>query len=234
MARRVPVLAALLAFAVGAAAGEAGFKKPYFGATKPGSFAKLKSTDDKGAVTEYTYARLPDQKGEAWLETGMAIVSGQFKGTSSVTSCLMPAAFPLESDAIDFQGHARRCVASTGGGQPIEYPASTIKAILDGGTNYAKLVSFKGTETVDGRTADHYTYADATNFMNVPAHTTGDLWVSEAVPFGVVREVMTTRDKAGKVLTKSEIVLVATGQDARSAMKGWSWDAKSRARTRKR
>jgi hypothetical protein len=111
-----------------------------------------------------------------------------------------------------------------------------MKAILEGGTNYAKLVSFKGTETVDGRAADHYAYAYATNFMNIPAHTTGDLWLSDPVPFGLVKEVMVTRDKGGKVLTRIETVLVETGQNAQTALKAWSWTprpAKSRATRRK-
>jgi hypothetical protein len=123
MMRRGLAVVALLALAGGAAAGDAGFKKAYFGATKPGTFAKQRATDEKGAVSEYTYSRLADADGGAWLELAYVVRSGQFKGTNSVTSCLMPAGFPLENDAIDFQGHARRCVASTDGGRPMEYPA---------------------------------------------------------------------------------------------------------------
>ena len=102
-----------------------GFKKPYFGATKPGTFAHQRATDEKGAVTEYTYSRLADVPGEPVIELSYEAVSGQFKGTKSVTGCLVPVSFSLESDAIDFQAHARRCVATAGGGRPTESGSAT-------------------------------------------------------------------------------------------------------------
>jgi hypothetical protein len=163
--------------------------------------------------------------GERALELSYEIVSGQFKGTKSVTACLVPASFPLENDAIDFQGNARRCVANAGGGAPTEYPADTMKAIADGMNNYAKMVTFKGTETVNGKPADRYGYEYKSSYMNIPATTTGDLWLSDTVPFGLVKEVMTMRDEKGKILTRIETVLVDTGAGARTALPGWSWTA---------
>jgi hypothetical protein len=219
---RVPALALALA-ALAAPAAAAGFQKPYFGATAVGAFARQKATDEKGAVTEYTYSRLADVGTDRVIELRYAVVSGQFKGTGSVTACLVPAEFPLESDAIDFQAHARRCVAQTAGSPPMEYPKATMKAIADGMTNYAAIVTFKGTETVDGKRCDRYGYEYKSNYMNTPATTTGDLWLSDAVPFGLVKDVMVMKDKSGKVLTRIETVLASSGEGAVTALPRWSW-----------
>ena len=142
------------------------------------------------------------------------MISGQFKGTDSVTACLVPAGFALEQDAIDFQAHARRCAANSGGGKATEYPPEIMKAIASGVINYASLVVFKGTDKVEGRACDHYTYAYKTTIMNKPGTMNGDLWLSDAVPFGLVKESATTVDAAGKALSKYETVLVETGTSA--------------------
>ena len=227
---RLPVLV-LVSAALPALAAGAGFQKPYFGATRAGSVARQKATDEKGAVTEYTYSRLADVGPDRVIELSYAIVSGQFKGTNSITACLIPGDFPLEQDAIDFQAHARRCVSSTGRSAPTEYPAATMKAIAEGMTNYAAIVTFKGTETVDGKRCDRYGYEYKGAYMNIPATTTGDLWLSDAVPFGLVKDVMTMRDGAGKTLTRIETVLVGTSEGATTALPRWSWSGPAKRRT---
>ena len=213
------------------AADQPGFKKPYFGATRPGTFALQKATDETGAVTEYTYSRLADVAGERVIELRYETVSGQFKGTKSVTGCLVPASFPLETDAIDFQAHARRCVAGTGEGPPSEYPPATMKAIAEGMTNFAVIATFKGSETVGGKPADHYGYEYKASYKNIPATTSGDLWLSDTVPFGLVKDVMTMRDASGKTLTRIETVLAQSGDGARTALPGWSWTGPAKRRT---
>ncbi len=221
MKRVLLIAIGVASFASPAAA--AGFQKPYFGATRPGTFARQKATDEKGAVTEYTYSRLADVGTDRVLELKSAIVSGQFKGTNSVTGCLVPADFALESDAIDFMAHAKRCVSGADGGAPTEYPPTTMKAIAQGVTNYATIVTFKGTETVDGKRCDRYGYEYKGSYMNIPATVTGDMWLSDGVPFGLVKEVMTQRDAAGKTLTRIETVFVQSGEGATTALPRWSW-----------
>jgi len=223
MKERLVLVVALLSCAASGAAELPGFKKAYFGATKPGTFAHQRATDEKGAVTEYNYSRLADVAGEPVIELSYEIVSGQFKGTKSVTGCLLPATFSLDNDAIDFQAHARRCVAAAPGAKPSEYPAATMKAIASGMTDYAAISTFKGTETVNGKPADRYGYEYKSSYMNIPATTTGDVWLSDAVPFGLVKDVMTMRDGSGKVLTRIETVLAQSGEGARTALPGWSW-----------
>jgi hypothetical protein len=224
MKRAIALTVAAVWCASSVHAAERGFNKAYFGATRPGSFARHKATDEKGAVTEYTYARLADLESERVIERRFEVVSGQFKGSGSTTACLVPASFPLENDAIDFQVHARRCVATPSiGAPPYEYPPDTMKSIADVMTNYAAIVTFKGTETVGGRRADRYAYQYEGMAVNAPSTTTGDIWLSDAVPFGLVREVMTTRDASGKTVTRIETVLVESGGGASTALPDWSW-----------
>jgi hypothetical protein len=219
-------VAAVLAVVCGAWTAVAegpGFKKAYFGATQPGTFARQKSTDEKGAVSEFTYSRLADVGGERVIESTYTVLSGQFKGSNSVTGCLVPASFPLEKDAIDFQAHARRCVSGTAGSAPTEYPAETMKAIAEGMTNYAAIVTFKGTETLNGKPVDRYGYEYKGNYMNIPATSSGDLWLSDQVPFGLVKDVLTIRDASGKTLTRIETVLVESGRGAKTSLPTWTW-----------
>jgi hypothetical protein len=219
--RLLVLLALVTTPSVGAA--ESGFKKAYFGATRPGTYATMMSTDEKGGISQYTYSRLADQGPDRWLELKYLVVSGQFKGTESITGCLVPASFPLEMDAIDFQAHSRRCAAGASSSPVAEYPPDTMKAIASGIINYANMVTFKGTETVAGKSCDRYAYSYKTNYMNTPATMSGDLWMSDSVPFGIVKEVSATRDGSGKVLAKFETVLASSGGGAQSGLRGWSW-----------
>jgi hypothetical protein len=224
--KRTLVLAMVVVCSAGslAAAGR-GFKKPYFGATEVGTFARHKATDETGAVSEYTYARLEDVGGERVIEMRYRVLSGQFKDTQAMTACLVPASFPLADDAIDFMIHSRRCAAGVDPAvAPTEYPPDTMRAIAQGMNDYTAMVTFKGTETIDGRPADRYGYTYKGNFKNVPATTTGDLWLSAAVPFGLVKEVMVMRDAAGKQLTRIETVLSEKGTGSKTALPLWSWE----------
>ena len=87
MEQTLAVAVALVWCAQSGVAQDHGFKKPYFGATKAGTFARQKATDEKGGVTEYTYSRLEDVAGERVIELKYEVVSGQFKGTKSITGC---------------------------------------------------------------------------------------------------------------------------------------------------
>ena len=223
MTQRLAVSLLVLTWALPLSGEERGFKKPYFGATKPGTFARQKATDETGAVSQYTYSRLADVAGEPVVESSYEALTGQFKGSRSVTGCLLPASFSVENDVIDFQSHARRCLGGTDGAHSTEYPAAAMKAISEGASNYAPMVTFKGTETVDGKPADRYAYQYKSSYKNIPATSSGDIWLSDAVPFGLVKEVLTLKDASGKTLSRIETVLVESGDGAKTVFPGWSW-----------
>jgi hypothetical protein len=180
-------------------------------------------TDDKGGVTENTYSRLPDQGGDRWIENVYEITAGQYKGSNSVTSCLIGPSMVLEKELIDHLKYSRRCASQTRGTEATEYPPDTVKAISSGTTFYAEMVVFKGTETVEGKPCDRYSYSYKSNYMNIPAVTSGDLWLNDGVPFGLVKDSAAIKDGSGKVLTRWNMVLVQSGSGAKSALTGWSW-----------
>jgi hypothetical protein len=182
-------------------------------------------TDDKGGITENTYSRLPDQGGSPWIENVYEITAGQFKGTNSVTSCLIGPSMVLEKALIDHLRYAKRCASQVRGHEATEYPAETIKAIASGVNDYAAMVVFKGTETAEGKPCDRYSYSYKANYMNIPAVTSGDLWLNDSVPFGLVKDSATIKDASGKLLHRWDMVLVQSGSGAKSALTGWSWGA---------
>jgi hypothetical protein len=214
-------LAMLLVAAVAADAATP-FTKPYFAKTKPGAWAKYRQTDGDGQVTEYVYSRLADQGGQAWIEIAMAITAGQFKGTTSVASYLVSTEVPIEEDALGFARRLRRAAGQSNDVRATEYDATVVAAIAKATVDYASVVKPKGSDSVGGRACDLYTY---TWSHAVPKlEETGEICLSDGVPFGVVRQVFSQKDAAGKV-AKYEKVLTATGGDATSRLTGFTWAA---------
>ena len=75
---------------------------------------------------------------------------------------------------------------------------------------YGPVVTFKATESVDGKSCDRYAYT--LRRPSDPATIeSGDIWLSDIVPFGVVKQVSTTKDAQGKVLSSYTRTLVASG-----------------------
>jgi hypothetical protein len=79
-------------------------------------------------------------------------------------------------------------------GQQIDMDEETIRAIVSGATDYGAIVVFKGTETVDGKACDHYTYSYESGALG---KVEGEYWLSEKVPFAVVKEVVSGKDATG-------------------------------------
>jgi hypothetical protein len=75
-----------------------------------------------------------------------------------------------------------------------EFDEETNKAIAAGATDYGAIVVFKGTETVDGKACDHYTYSYESGPLG---KVEGEYWLSEKVPFAVVKEVTSGTDATG-------------------------------------
>ena len=68
---------------------------------------------------------------------------------------------------------------------------------------------FVKTETIDGKECDHYTYS-------VPSQApgqveTGDLWLSDAVPFGLVKRTTSNKDQSGSVVWSLEQAIIDFG-----------------------
>ena len=204
--RRTAVLL-FLSLAVASLASAAGWKKSYFGATKPGTWARYidHSSDPANVDMTVTMTRLGDDEGRPRIEMKM---DSNGKYPLVLNRYTMRSGFNVDRDLLDY-GPA--IVGSEGGDADAltALDAATVKLIADNMPAYGPYAVFKGSEVVDGKKSDHYSYS-----INRPGPSveSGDLWLSDAVPFGVVRNTFTIKE-ADKT-TSFERKLVASGSGA--------------------
>jgi hypothetical protein len=203
----------VLALVVSAAAvgGPSHWKKPYFGATKPGTSARLRGVDAvSGDVTEAILTRADDEEGRVVFQRSDEFMSGKFKGTKSVARYEMKPGFPVETEGLSYMRWAAKIAWGEDGGTIAD--AATLKAIASSGVDYGAIVVFKGVETVDGKACDHYAYTSGAGSGKIE----GELWLSDQVPFATVKETLRGKDATGAEY-RIETKLVASGVSAVAA-----------------
>ena len=187
----------------------AGWKKAYFGATKPGTWARYvdHSSDPANPDMTVTMTRLADDQGRLQIEMKM---DSNGKYPVAITRYTMKNGFDVDRDLLDYG--ASIVGGAAGGGDAdtqTQFDANTVKLIAENMPAYGSAVSFKGSEVIDGKKTDRYSYSIK---RPGPSTETGDYWLSDAVPFGVVRNTFTIAE--GDKTTKFERKLVATGAGA--------------------
>jgi hypothetical protein len=204
--RRFAVAAVLLLIAPMAFG--SGWKKAYFGATKPGSWVKYADSDSSTAGSTSTMTRMADDNGQARIEIRTEFVNGQYP--PMVNQYTLRRGFVLDRDLIDYGSGVAAAASGTAADTVQPLDAATVGIIAKSMPQYGPTAAFKATETVDGKSCDRYGYS--IHFPGNPATVeTGDVWLSDSVPFGVVRMVSTTRDVSGKLTSKNERKLIASG-----------------------
>ncbi len=203
-------------------------QKAYFGATKPGTWARyeMKSVDQKGRETMsvQTVSRLENEGDRIWMEVRTEPKGGKQK--ASTLKYLLKQGFRMEKNALDFMKSIDRIITQEDGGEAAEMPIEMLKmaANLAGNVDYGSDVTSKGTETVDGRTADHYAmsgkFAMKVVFAEIKGSWASDLWLSDSIPFGRVKESTTTKDESGKLMARTDTRLLETGSGAKSRITG--------------
>jgi len=211
--RRLAVVTLLLASASLLSA--AGWNKPYFAATKPGSYATYRSTSTVGPPSTYTMTRQADRNGQVVIDSYSEFSD---KVTPASTSRYeLAKGFDVDRDLIDYMKHLVGMSMSVGkDGKFDPLPAAALTN-MTGMATYAATAVFKATEMVDGKSCDHYTYTRDTKMF--PTIETGDIWLNPTVPFGIVKHTTTEKDRAsGKVAFTTETVLVSSGSKPLPAM----------------
>jgi hypothetical protein len=201
--RRIFVLLVLsLTISLGASA--AGWKKAYFGATKPGTWARYidHSSDPANPDMTVTLTRLGDDEGRPQIELKM---DSNGKYPISVNRYTMKSGFNADRDLLDYGPSIVAGAAGDADTQTV-LDANTVKLIAENMPEYGPAVVFKGSEVVDGKKTDRYSYSIK---RPGPSTEAGDYWLSDAVPFGVVRNTFTIAE--GAKTTKFERKLIATG-----------------------
>jgi hypothetical protein len=193
---------------------KSGFRSPYFAATVPGSWSRYAMTSDGKTESNYTYRRLPDTDGRAQVEVRTEFTDGQFKGTWSTNRYILAKGYRFEDDALSYMKNCERLFMQTDKmTEEMETPETTLPYIVKAGIDYAGSVRYVGTETIEGRTCDHYTYHYVSEEENATTYD-GEVWMNPDVPFGLVRESAKLAMKTGPGSSYS-MTLVASGKDSK-------------------
>jgi len=185
----------------------AGWKKAYFGATPAGSWVSYSDTASEMKMTT-TMTRLSDDDGSARVALLITFANNQYPPVKNQYT--LKRDFALDRRLIDYMGSIAGGSIVSGEGEPTVLDAATVAAIINSSPSYEPSVTFKGSETVDGKKTDRYGYV--LHHAGSPATIeTGDLWLSAAVPFGVVKQSSITKDDKGNVTTTYERVLLDWG-----------------------
>ncbi len=195
----------------------ADWKKPYFAATPAGSWARYADTTPQMKMTT-TMTRLADEDGSARVKLHMDFADNQYPPVEN--DYTLKKGFPLDRKLIDYMTDIQSGSIVSGDTEPTVLDEATIAAIAKAAVRYEPTAKFKGTETIDGKKVDRYSYTIRTESLHesMPATTeTGDLWFSPSVPFGLVKQSAVTKDDKGNVTMSYERVLVASGTEPEKA-----------------
>jgi hypothetical protein len=208
LALLVSMLSAELAFG----ADSAGYKKAYFAATIPGSWAqytmKVEGQPDMG----YFSTRLADEGGQQRVENRVEYMA-EGKLTRTLTSYALKAGYSLENDALGFG----KALVSMSSAMPGTKPYVMPPVVLDGARktmpDYAASAQFVGTENIGGKVSDRYKYTQRHPGDPVQIET-GEIWLNGTVPFGLVKQKAITKVESGKVVSQFEMLLIDSGVNA--------------------
>ena len=186
-----------------------GWKKAYFGATKPGSWARYQTSVKGGTVSTSTYTRLSDDNGAPRIAINSDAAEGQGASSNEYT---LTKSFPLDRELIDFNAAVTAGLWSAND-EPLAPMDPKWIAAMKSAVPLGASVTFKGTETVLGKTCDRYGFTIKTpGDKNVASVETGDVWMSDAVPFGLVKQTWLSKYTAsGKTKYEMEQTLIASG-----------------------
>jgi hypothetical protein len=203
----------LVVFVLVASTAKADWKKDYFGATPVGSWATYSTKSSVGDPSITTSTRLDDRTGRVRLEDRTSYPGREYP--PSAQRFEMAPDFKIQRDLLDFARSLSSASSSTNGGAFQAMPASTIRMMKEMATSLGTIAVFVNTETIDGKACDHYTYSAPSQ---APGQVeSGDLWVSDAVPFGLVRRTTQTKDQSGKVVWSMEQSLTDFGLTPKAA-----------------
>lgn len=197
----------------------ADWRKPYFGATPVGSWATYTTKASASPPSVTKSSRLDDRAGRVRLEDRTTYPGKEYP--PSAQRYELAPGFNLKSDLLDFAKSLVTSSSSMNGAAFQPMPAAAVKTMKDMATSLGTIAVFVKTETVDGRECDHYTYS-------VPSQAagqveTGDLWLSDAVPFGLVRRTMSNKDQSGLVVWSMEQDLIDFGTAPKATTPAKRW-----------
>ncbi len=209
------VLAALQAAPAPQAEPPRSYRSDYFRATKPGAWAKYRLTAAGAPDGFTTYTRLPNQGDQQRLQLRVDFTAEGEKKTG-YTDSLLKSGYSLQEDALGFGKAIVSASVWEEGASAEALDEEVLEDMRETTPDFAPTATFVATETVLGKTCDRYKYTQ--KHPGDPEQIeTGDIWLNETVPFGLVRQAGEARDSSGAFLTRFEMNLVDSGTDATAA-----------------
>ncbi len=186
-------------------------QKAYFGSTRPGDWIAQELTAPDGSRSTYISERLPDEGGRVVVALSVKVLAGAGEGSESKNIMHLPTSFNFASDWLSY-GKFTEKMSMEYSGTSMDIDDATLEIIRASSKDYRGTVSFVGEETIDGYVCDHYTYS-----MGVAGAPTqreeGDLWLSESVPFGIVRQDAKTLGEDGVEISSYVIRMTEKGSE---------------------
>ena len=186
-------------------------RKSYFQATRPGAWSTYLLTSGDDSKSTFTYQRRPNDDGQIVLELVVKVLAGPGKGSASKNSYVMPRGFNLDRDGLSF-GKFIEKMSMSSSGMEMTVDKATLDQIRGAEKDFRGAVTFEATETVDGRICDRYAYALRTGGP-ISSHEKGTLWLSDSVPFGIVRQTAEVFRTDGTKISGFEMRLQESGFD---------------------
>jgi hypothetical protein len=185
---RSALLQLVVAFLVSlASAPAAELRKSYFEATKPRAWSEYALTSGSRSKAIFRYQRQKNIDGKIVIELTVTTSIAPGKNSQSKNTYLMSRNFDLGRDGLSF-GKFIEKMSMSSSGMVMQVDEATLNQIRQAEKDFRGVVTFEKTEKMDGRTCDRYTYSLRTHGP-VPTIETGTLWLSDSVPFAIVRQV---------------------------------------------
>ena len=176
---------ALLVSLALASAGE--LRRSYFGATKTSAWSEYALSSGTQSKAIFRYQRQRDVDGKIVIELTVTTSIAPGKNSKSKNTYIMSRNFNLERDGLSF-GKFIEKMSMSSSGMDMEVDDATLEQIRQAEKDFRGAVTFEKTEKIDGRTCDRYSYLLRT-VGRVPTTEKGTLWLSDSVPFAIVRQV---------------------------------------------
>jgi hypothetical protein len=209
MSRFVLALSLALAYAGSAMAADAtGWRKPYFAATTPGAWAQYTMKTEGQADMDYVNRRLPDDAGRQRVQVRVDyMLAGKLTG--AITEYTLEPGYSLQDDALGFGKALAAMRIATADTKPVAVAPAVLAGARATMPDYARTAQYVNTENIGGKVSDHYRYTQ--RYVSSRQIETGEIWLCETVPFGLVKQKAVTRDEAGKVVSRFEMLLADSG-----------------------
>ena len=192
-----------------ALAADGDLRKAYFKATEPGTWSEYVLTSGTNSKSTFNYRRQQDADGKIVIELTVTTPVAPGKNSRSKNTYVLSRNFNLRRDGLSFGKYIEKMTMASGG-MDMTVDNATLSQIRQAEKDFRGAVTFETTEKIDGRTCDRYAYSIRT-LGTVPTIEKGTLWLSDSVPFAIVRQVAEVFRPNGTKLTAFTMQLQGSG-----------------------